>query len=113
MNWSGQPMRTTGVAHSQIAQLFQHGAAEASGQHVVLQRQHHLHAAREKLQHLGVHRLGEARIDHRRRNALALQLAAISRAMRHHRAQSENRHAVVLAVLQQFGLADRDGRGPP
>ena len=60
MNWSGQPMRTTGVVNPKLVQLFQHRAAESALQHVIFQREHHIDAARVELQHLHVDRLGES-----------------------------------------------------
>ena len=43
--------------------------------------------------------------------AFAFQLAGDLFGHRNQRAQREDGHAVVVAVLQQFGLADRDGAG--
>ena len=96
---------------AQVAQLLQHGAAEAAAENVVFERQDHIDAAREELQHLDVDRLGEAGVDHRRGDALAFELAGDFLGHGHQRAQREDGDAVVIAVLQQFGLADREWRG--
>src|ERR1019366_7988913 len=97
--------------HPQDVQFFQHGAAEPSLGNVVFERQDYLDCAREELQHLDVNWLGKASIDDCRGDTFALQLAGDLFGHWHQRSQREDGHLILVAVLEQFGFADRDGVG--
>ena len=91
---------------SERVQFFQDGAAEAAAQDVILHGDDRIHGAGVKLQHGGVDGLGEARVDDGGGNAFAFELGGDFLRHGNERAQRKDGHAVVLAVLQQFGRAD-------
>src|ERR1039457_3612273 len=78
---------------------------------MVFESHNYVHTPREEFQHFDVDGFGEARVNHRGGDTFAPQLACDLFGHGNQRAQCEDRHTVVIAVLDQLGLADRNQAG--
>src|SRR6266404_1558658 len=85
-------------------QMFHDGAAKTVVQNMIFDRADHFHAAREKFEGAGVHRLYPTRIDERNGNSFFFQLARRFFGNFKHVAEAEDRH--IAPVLHDFGLTD-------
>ena len=94
-----------------LVERLQHGPAEAAGQHMIFQRQQDQAECRAILRDDSrVHRLGKARVDHRRGEAFQRQHPGQPRRYRE-ASRPGRRWRPVVAVLHHFGLADGHRRG--
>ena len=109
MNLSGQPMRTTGVRFRDRSKLpAPRCRSRREGRDLPASAPRPRCARRTPASR----RRGfdEAGVDDCRGDALAFQFHGDLFGHRHQRAQRENGHAIILAVLQQFGLPDGNRR---
>ena len=85
-------------------QMLDDGAAEAVVEHVIFERADNFHAAREKLERPGVHRLDPARIDQGHGDAVFLELPGGF--LRHFEHIPKAEDGDVTSVLDNLSLAD-------